>query len=181
MSSIVKAHEDQFDPALNQAALSACLILFSFFALLTLSDAFNSPEWFDRKVYRPLEPTIGPFISGGVFAFSLLLWHFGDMVVGGQEAPSKNRTLLSYRAIVALFIAGMIGNGIVLSGFTAWLSRYEPELTVETESGNQFGFVCSPNPAYLIEYFILPFLIGIYVVALAKLGFSIADRRQKRS
>lgn len=170
-------------PKASEAAISLSLVFIAFFALLLLSDAFKAPVWFDRQfsefldlgylVQSPMEVML--FV--GFFAVPLALWHLLEVFSKVTQESSKIAQFLSsYRPVLSLFIAGMIGVGLSTSGFAGWLSCYQPEPTITTESGNKFGFFCTPDPTYLAIFIIIPSLFALACLALAKLAHALFSR-----
>ncbi len=173
MSSFVKAHEDQFDPALNQAALSACLILFAFFALIVAGDTFKAPVWFDRP-HRFVH--IGYYVGSpleslsmiGLFAVPLAIWHASDLF-SKRDDEHKAKLWVSYSPVLICLMLGLLGTLVLATGFTEWLSCYRPEPIKVTESGFEAAFLCTPRIGFLGEFIVLPFLLSLVIFAIVKL------------
>ena len=162
------------NPKTLAAIISLGVLAFAFFAFILAGDMFKSPVWFDRPYsgfvdigYYVVHPLDSLFVVG-LFAVPLIIWHFCDAIDLGRD-DGREPILTSYRAILACLIAGMIGSGIIFSGFTEWLSCYRPEPVVDTEF-SRFGFFCTPNSTYLIEFFVFPFLLALVLLTLLKAG-----------
>ena len=169
-------------PKLMQVALSACFVFFAFFALVVAGDAIQTPAWFDGKphgfglAYDYLIDPLAPLLMVGFFAFPLGIWHFCDLFSKGQSRTKAGWIANSYRLVMALVAFGLFGAGILLSGFTEWLSCWYPEPSTGNETGNTFGYLCTPDPVYLIEFLVLPFFLGLVALVLLKTIVLVAEK-----
>ncbi len=171
-----------FNPKLDQVTISIVLITFAFLALVVTGDAIRTPAWYDGRpygldfAYGYLNSPLGPLIGVGLFTFPILVWHVCDALVKEGNPQKKQRFLFSYRAVLLSFFAGMLGLGIILSGFTEWLSCWSPEPTSVSVSGSTFGFLCTPRSGYLIEFLVFPFCLISLVLAFLKAGELVFSR-----
>ena len=164
---------------LTTATLSLALTFIAFFGLILTSDAFRTPSWFDGRPngfgfpYDYLEYPLTSLILVLVFAVPLAFWHGLDLAYQNGDTTNDSHFLESYGPVLTTFLGGMIGTAVILSGFTEWLSCYRPELVVTDELGNQWGFFCTPNSAYLIEFLVFPFFLILLLLVVLKAGFLI--------
>lgn len=167
--------EPRFSGAkLENAILSAALTFFAFFALILSSDAAQTPAWFDGRPYGfgfdydYLEDPLNLLFFVGLFAVPLAIWHAADLCSKVESEDAAFSIFDSYLPVLGCYLGGMLGSAIILSGLPAWLSCWRPEPLVRTASGNEFGFYCTPNSAYLIDFLVYPFLLAVLVLSIIK-------------
>ena len=174
----MKCNEARCTPVRGQkaslAGLSFVCALFAFFMLVVISDAMQTPAWFDGRPngygfpYDWLKDPLDSFMLVGLFCIPLAIWHGFDLIAKDDRESADLGFFDSYFLVLGCFLAGMVGSAIVMSGFTSWLSCWEPRSAVQVANDNGFFSFCTPDPLHLWEILILPFLLALFILSFAK-------------
>ena len=169
-----------FHPKASEAALSLSLILVASFALLLIHDTVNAPAW-----YGPPSSGYGPrslypadsllqLVFAGLFALPLLVWHACEMA--SKSAPSSRvaRIITSYKLMLIVLSTALVSLALATSGVFEKMECWEVE-TTSTSSGMVFSS-CKSIPTFGLEYLWGYCFLGLLVLALVKVIFSVAEK-----
>ncbi|MBV7266811.1 hypothetical protein [Erythrobacter ani] len=155
----------------SETALSVGLLFFAFFLFLVTRDLFYDASWpfgWDGRLEYQYWSEFSSFLTVVIFAVPTLLWH-GIELIHDNEARGQPVGLLgSYPLFLTTLLLGLSGNAIIQSGLTEWLSCYPAYL--ENSDGDNFVGYCTPTLGAWSEFLVLPFLLALWLISLAKIG-----------
>ncbi|MEM6267248.1 MAG: hypothetical protein AAF707_06960, partial [Pseudomonadota bacterium] len=167
----VSLNEAPPHPKRAEAAISLGLTFFAFFALLVLRDLFyDAPAQGVGGAYRIAYQhwaELGSLSIVAVFALLTGIWHVCDLVNANQNASKLGRLLDSYPLILTLLVFGFVGSAMIASGMTERLSCQQAEVVNADPTSRLFIF-CTPNPTFLVELLVLPFLLLLATITMTK-------------
>jgi len=155
----------------SETALSLGLLFFAFFVFLITRDLFYDASWpfgWDDRLEYQYWTEFSSFLIVSLFGIPTLIWHAIEVFHENKTRRQSIAVLGSYPLFLTLLLLGLLGNAIIQSGLTEWLSCYDAHL--ENTDGDDFGAFCTPTPGAWSEFLVLPFLFLLWLVALAKVG-----------
>jgi hypothetical protein len=165
-------------PKLATAFASLSVLFLAQFIFLFSHDLFKDtppyPNGLEEQFNYSYWNEIGNLFVVCLFAVPMLIWHVSDMMASREPETRLGRRLLSYGAAFGAMLFGLAGYAIIASGITERMQCWEAD-RVNSIQGNDFFVLCHPESGYLIEFFVLPFLLALVVLAITKLAFAILN------
>ncbi|MEP0190748.1 MAG: hypothetical protein ABJP70_09005 [Erythrobacter sp.] len=168
--------ETPFSTKGAETALSFGLLFFAFFVFILTRDIFYDPWGFEDINEYHFWSSFNSLLVILFFLVPTIIWHISDKSAMSDRAGVVSKILNSYPVFLALLLCGLIGNALIETGYTEWLDCLDAH--IENSDGDNFGSTCTPTPAALSEFLVLPFLCAASLLAFAKAGVAILRLRK---